>query len=247
MMIGGLVVMWPQAERQRSQGGYAAVMRPGGSANRPRFSRAYDLTTRVRDAARGRVRSRADGRVARRRAAARRGMHDSSIVRDSTNLFAMDQQAAQQVARPPKPGAPPSMTPLERDALERRIHCQCGCTLDVFTCRTTDFSCQVSPAMHRDVVALVQGGYSAQEIIDAFVGTYGQRVLDGADQVRLQSGRVVYAWHCAARGRGRGGDRRAPASHSPGRERGDGQRRPVGATSDELSRLDAAVRGDGEA
>ena len=28
MMIGGLVVMWPQAERHRSQSGYAAVMRP---------------------------------------------------------------------------------------------------------------------------------------------------------------------------------------------------------------------------
>jgi len=28
MMIGGLVVMWPQAERRRAQGGYAAVMPP---------------------------------------------------------------------------------------------------------------------------------------------------------------------------------------------------------------------------
>ena len=28
MMIGGLVVMWPQAERRRTQGGYAAVMPP---------------------------------------------------------------------------------------------------------------------------------------------------------------------------------------------------------------------------
>jgi cytochrome c-type biogenesis protein CcmF len=28
MMIGGLVVMWPQAERRRPQAGYAAVMPP---------------------------------------------------------------------------------------------------------------------------------------------------------------------------------------------------------------------------
>ena len=28
MMIGGMVVMWPQAERRRTQGGYAAVMPP---------------------------------------------------------------------------------------------------------------------------------------------------------------------------------------------------------------------------
>ena len=32
MMIGGLVVMWPQAERRRAQGGYAAVMPPSQPA-----------------------------------------------------------------------------------------------------------------------------------------------------------------------------------------------------------------------
>ncbi len=48
----------------------------------------------------------------------------------------------------PKPNARPSMTPLERDDLEHQIKCQRGCVLDVFTCRTTDFSCSVSPAMY---------------------------------------------------------------------------------------------------
>src|SRR4051812_48717681 len=87
--------------------------------------------------------------------------HDTSlVVRDSANLFAMDQSAAKSVVRPPKSGAAPSMTDTARDELEHHIRCQCGCTLDVFTCRTTDFSCQVSPAMHRDVMALVKGGYS---------------------------------------------------------------------------------------
>jgi cytochrome c-type biogenesis protein CcmH len=80
------------------------------------------------------------------------------------------------VRLPPKPNAKPLLTQDERDALEHQIHCQCGCTLDIFTCRTTDFTCQVSPAMHRDVLALVEGGYSAQEIIDAFVNTFGERV-----------------------------------------------------------------------
>ncbi|HEU4996107.1 MAG TPA: cytochrome c-type biogenesis protein CcmH, partial [Gemmatimonadaceae bacterium] len=89
----------------------------------------------------------------------------------------MDPTAARSVRLAPKPGASPSMTPDERDALEHRIRCQCGCTLDVFTCRTTDFSCQVSPAMHRDVLALVEGGHSAQEILDAFVNVYGERAL----------------------------------------------------------------------
>ena len=95
----------------------------------------------------------------------------------TSNLFDMNQDAAKSARRPPKPGAHASMSNDERDALEHQIRCQCGCTLDVYTCRTTDFSCQVSPAMHRDVMSLVEGGYSAQEILDAFVGTYGERAL----------------------------------------------------------------------
>ena len=98
-------------------------------------------------------------------------------IADTSNLFPMDQSAARSVRLPPKPSAMPSMPPADRDALEHGINCQCGCTLDVYTCRTTDFSCQVSPSMHRDVMALVDGGYTAQEILDAFVSVYGERVL----------------------------------------------------------------------
>jgi len=89
----------------------------------------------------------------------------------------MDQSAYRPVLREPKPGAQPSMTPLERDQLERTLKCQCTCILDVYTCRTTDFTCSVSPAMHRDVMRLVEGGYTAQEIKDAFVATYGEVAL----------------------------------------------------------------------
>lgn len=71
----------------------------------------------------------------------------------------------------------PVMNQAKRDELEHHLHCQCGCNLDVYTCRTTDFSCEVSPAMHRDVMALVAGGYSAPEIIAAFKNVYGDRVL----------------------------------------------------------------------
>ena len=95
----------------------------------------------------------------------------------TSNLFDMNQGAAKTVRRAPRPGVLPSMTDDQRDNLEHEIRCQCGCTLDVYICRTTDFSCQVSPAMHRDVMALVAGGYSAQEILDAFVDTYGERAL----------------------------------------------------------------------
>ena len=76
-----------------------------------------------------------------------------------------------------KPNAQPSMTPAQRDDLEHQIHCQCGCNLDVYTCRTTDFACSVSPAMHADVMGLVDGGHGAQEILNAFKAVYGEKVL----------------------------------------------------------------------
>ena len=62
-------------------------------------------------------------------------------------------------------------------AIEHRLACTCGCTLDIFTCRTTDFTCTYSPQLHREVVALHQEGKSAQEIIDAFVAKYGEKAL----------------------------------------------------------------------
>ena len=55
--------------------------------------------------------------------------------------------------------------------------CNCGCTLDVFTCRTTDFSCTYSPALHREVLALRNEGKTAQQILDAFVAKYGEKAL----------------------------------------------------------------------
>ena len=81
------------------------------------------------------------------------------------------------VTLPSKPGAKPSMTDAERDELEHHLHCQCGCNLDVYTCRTTDFACSVSPAMHSDVMGLVAGGHTAREILTAFQAVYGEKVL----------------------------------------------------------------------
>ena len=62
-------------------------------------------------------------------------------------------------------------------AIELRLACSCGCTLDIFTCRTTDFTCTISPRLHREVVAMHQKGRSAQQIIDAFVAEYGEKAL----------------------------------------------------------------------
>jgi cytochrome c-type biogenesis protein CcmH len=65
----------------------------------------------------------------------------------------------------------------EIQAIEQKLACNCGCTLDVFTCRTTDFSCTYSPALHREVLALRDQGKSAREILDAFVDKYGEKAL----------------------------------------------------------------------
>jgi len=62
-------------------------------------------------------------------------------------------------------------------AIEKQIHCTCGCNLDIYTCRTTDFTCGTSPAMHRRVVALAEQGKSAQQILDAFVQQSGVAIL----------------------------------------------------------------------
>ena len=61
--------------------------------------------------------------------------------------------------------------------IEQRLHCTCGCNLDVYTCRTTDFSCTYSPELHREVLGLYGDGKSAQQILDAFVIKYGEKVL----------------------------------------------------------------------
>ena len=62
-------------------------------------------------------------------------------------------------------------------AIEHRIHCTCGCNLDVFTCRTTDFTCATSPAMHRQVLARLDSNMSAAQVVAAFEAQYGQSIL----------------------------------------------------------------------
>lgn len=61
--------------------------------------------------------------------------------------------------------------------IEEKLRCTCGCNLSVYTCRTTDFTCTVSPKMHQRVVELVKQGKTAQQILDTFVAQYGDLVL----------------------------------------------------------------------
>jgi cytochrome c-type biogenesis protein CcmH len=62
-------------------------------------------------------------------------------------------------------------------ALEHKIRCTCGCNLDVFTCRTTDFTCATSPAMHRLVLARLDSAQTPDQVLASFVSQYGESVL----------------------------------------------------------------------
>ncbi|MEO7822607.1 MAG: cytochrome c-type biogenesis protein CcmH, partial [Gemmatimonadaceae bacterium] len=105
-------------------------------------------------------------------------------------------------------------------------------------------SCSVSPAMHGDVLALVEGGYNGPEIMAAFQSVYGERVLMapvksgfnllgyGMPFIALGAGAVVIAVLL------RRWKRRAPAV-----EFAPSATNHV-ATSDELARLEKAMRSD---
>ena len=142
-----------------------------------------------------------------------------------------------------KAGAKPSMIDAERDDLEHQIHCQCGCNLDVYTCRTTDFACSVSPAMHSDVMGLVAGGHTGPEILAAFKAVYGEKVL----MAPVRSGFNLLGYTVPFIALGAGGaivavlmrrwKLRAPETAAVSSQH-------IDATERELAALDAAVRQD---
>src|SRR5262249_49473664 len=93
-----------------------------------------------------------------------------------------DTTRAAQVYDPARAGR--SQTPVTAadndkgvQALEKKLKCSCGCGLDVYTCRTTDFTCSYSPALHQQVLSMLGNGKTPQEVIDAFVAQYGQAAL----------------------------------------------------------------------
>ena len=90
--------------------------------------------------------------------------------------------AADKLAEPWLVGRPQDeITAMDNDlgviALERRLHCTCGCTLDIYTCRTTDFSCTYSPALHKEIVAMVLAKQTPEAIVKAFVAREGEKML----------------------------------------------------------------------
>lgn len=147
------------------------------------------------------------------------------------------------VSLPARAGATASMTDAQRDDLEHQLHCQCGCNLDVYTCRTTDFACSVSPAMHADVMGLVSGGYSAPEILGAFKAVYGEKVLMAPGKAGFNL--VGYTMPFVALGAGAvlvAALLRRWRSHAA--EVVPVAAQPIDASEGELAALDAAVRHD---
>ena len=146
------------------------------------------------------------------------------------------------VERPAKPGATKSLTDDERDAMERQIACPCPCTLDIFTCRTSMPSCGFAPRLHRDVVRLVEGGYSADEIVAAFQDTYGEHIL----MAPPKRGFNLVGWVMPFAAIGAGALVIVGLLRSWRRPAAAERVTPIGvsATDDELARLEAAVRSD---
>ena len=109
----------------------------------------------------------------------------SGIALSVRQTVQQSDQGVQQSGRvydPARAGRPREpTTAVDNDAgiqaIEKRLRCSCGCGLDIYTCRTTDFTCTYSPALHKDVVRLAGEGKSAQQIIDEFVAQYGEAVL----------------------------------------------------------------------
>ena len=71
--------------------------------------------------------------------------------------------------------------PLDNDdairTLELGLKCPCPCGLDIYTCRTTDFTCTYSPESHKEILGYVESGRTADEIVAIFEEKYGERAL----------------------------------------------------------------------
>ncbi len=134
-------------------------------------------------------------------------------------------------------------------ALEHKIRCTCGCGLDVFTCRTTDFTCQTSPAMHRQVMARLDSGLTADQVVAAFEAQYGQSILMQPPKrgfnwaaylmpfVALVAGIVVVTWLMRRWIRGQADERTSAHADGPGPL----ARSSAGPSDDQLAKLNAEL------
>ena len=143
----------------------------------------------------------------------------------------------------------PAVTPMDNDPLvvgiEHRVRCPCPCGLDVYTCRTTDFTCSYSPERHKEIVGLVEKGMNADQVVAELVSRYGEATLmapkpSGFNLVGyLVPGSLVLLLGTVltsvilSRRRAPALARTAPAPGGP---------IPANVSPDELARLDRAMR-----
>jgi cytochrome c-type biogenesis protein CcmH len=150
----------------------------------------------------------------------------------------------------PKPGGTPQLDEDAMIALERTLACPCPCTLDIYTCRTTDVTCSNSPAIHRDVQRMIDGGYSGDEIVGQLTGVYGERIL----MAPSKTGFNLVGWFLPFVAIGTGAVLIATLLRSWRRNAIDSAEGAAGvgalgairvqATDDEMARLQAALRDD---
>ncbi len=165
------------------------------------------------------------------------------------------------VTRPPKPDAAPTMDAKQVEAFERNLACPCPCTLDIYTCRTTDFQCGISPAVHGDIQRLVDGGYTADEIMEALIGTYGDFILNsprkqgfnllawfapfaGLALGAVGIGVLLRSWRLNARRAAEARATRDAVSAAASASSANHALSDLDATPDELARLQAALKDD---
>lgn len=104
-------------------------------------------------------------------------------AQDTMKVLSKDSiAAADRLAEPWLVGRPQEeITAMDNDGtvigIERRLHCTCGCTLDIYTCRTTDFTCTYSPALHKEIVAMVLAKQTPEQIVAMFVAREGEKML----------------------------------------------------------------------
>ena len=135
--------------------------------------------------------------------------------------------------------------------IEHQLKCSCGCNLDIFTCRTTDFTCETSPRLHKQVLGLYGGGFSEEQIIQQFVDQYGEQALMAPRPEGFNlAGYVVPGLAILATGTALalylGRRRRVAVAESPGGSIPVPPQPGVQPTAEELEELRRAVRRDDE-
>ncbi len=104
---------------------------------------------------------------------------DSALSRE---LTARPQDSLGRLVAPEAAGRPQRVVTARDNSelvkeLEGKIRCTCGCNLSVYTCRTTDFTCATSPAMHQLVLARLDSGMTQAQVLEAFQKQYGEMIF----------------------------------------------------------------------